>query len=219
MFPPPNKVCTESSWSPQSGSDNPLKRAGQDGTWLERTTTLLRLQICCTINSSKQQNNNNNTRTLPLRNSSQFHGGLKSLPFPYTVNSLTLEADWRLPVCNTLLFSSEIALQRFPDKTATREKKNMTLTWTVLYITSMLQKRQWVAWGRIQSGSESAALTFSGHFFLYCSTWTNELITPWMTVWFGFSPQRSLQNMQKWMKRSLFFVEMPLNWQSSSISL
>lgn len=43
------------------------------------------------------------------------------LPSPCTVSSWILEADWRLPVCNTLPFLSEIALQRFPDKTATQK--------------------------------------------------------------------------------------------------
>lgn len=42
-----------------------------------------------------------------------------SLPSPYTVSSWIPVVDWRLPVCNTLLFLSEMALQRFPDKTAT----------------------------------------------------------------------------------------------------
>ena len=39
------------------------------------------------------------------------------LPSPYTVSSWILAVDWRLPVCNTLLFLSEMALRRFPDKT------------------------------------------------------------------------------------------------------
>lgn len=40
-------------------------------------------------------------------------------------------------------------------------------------------------------------LTLSGNFFLYCSTWTKELMTPWMTFWLGFSPQRSLWGTRK----------------------
>lgn len=38
------------------------------------------------------------------------------------MNSWIPEVDWRLPVCSTPQFSSEIVLQRFPDKTATRGK-------------------------------------------------------------------------------------------------
>ena len=52
------------------------------------------------------------------------------LPSPYTVSSWILAVDWRLPVCNTLPFLSEMALRRFPDKTATREEETWE-TWSV----------------------------------------------------------------------------------------
>lgn len=58
---------------------------------------------------------------------------LARLPSPCTVSSWILEADWRLPVCNTLPFLSEIALRRFPDKTATQKGHVHGLTHTVAY--------------------------------------------------------------------------------------
>lgn len=48
------------------------------------------------------------------------------LPFPCTESSWTPAVGWKLLVCNTLLFLSETALQKSPDKTKTQ---GMVLMW------------------------------------------------------------------------------------------
>lgn len=104
------------------------------------------------------------------------------LPSPCTVSNLTLAISLKLLVYNTPLFHSEKDTQKFPDKTRTEN----FYKGQIMYILDRHSK--------LKKHNQKCVSTFRGNFFLYCSTWTKELITPWITFWFGSSPQRSLKN-------------------------
>lgn len=81
-------------------------------------------------------------------------------------------------------------------------KDNHLLTWclTSSYNNINWNYSMWTNMRKLTSNKPALSfnslapmLTFRGNFFLYCSTWTKELITPWITFWFGSSPQRSLE--------------------------